>query len=89
MENSFIIENLLEQQEGNRLEFKATVNKEAIAKTITGILGDSFIIVNILNCKYIEFNLNCSFFLKIKECVEITTNQHCKTNVPFISISIT
>lgn len=39
MENSFIIENLLEQQQGNRLEFKATVNKEAIAKTIAAFIN--------------------------------------------------
>jgi ATP-dependent DNA helicase RecG len=39
MENSFIIENLLEQQEGTRLEFKATVNKEAIAKTIAAFIN--------------------------------------------------
>jgi Putative DNA-binding domain len=39
MENSFIIENLLEQQKGTRLEFKATVNKEAIAKTIAAFIN--------------------------------------------------
>ncbi|MDZ4668557.1 MAG: putative DNA binding domain-containing protein [bacterium] len=39
MENSFIIDNLLEQQQGNRLEFKATVNREAIAKTIAAFIN--------------------------------------------------
>ena len=39
MENSFIIDNLLEQQESTRLEFKATVNKEAIAKTIAAFIN--------------------------------------------------
>lgn len=39
MDNSFIIDNLLQQQEGARLEFKATVNKEAIAKTITAFIN--------------------------------------------------
>lgn len=39
MENSYIIDNLLEQQKGRRLEFKATVNKEAIAKTITAFIN--------------------------------------------------
>jgi len=39
MENSFIIDNLLEQQEGTRLEFKVTVNKDAIAKTIAAFIN--------------------------------------------------
>lgn len=39
MENNFIIDNLLAQQEGTRLEFKATLNKEAIAKTITAFIN--------------------------------------------------
>ena len=39
MDNSFIIDNLLQQQEGVRLEFKATANKEAIAKTITAFIN--------------------------------------------------
>ncbi|MCL9980952.1 MAG: putative DNA binding domain-containing protein [Bacteroidia bacterium] len=39
MENSFIIENLLEQQVGDRLEFQGTVNKQAIAKTIAAFIN--------------------------------------------------
>ena len=39
MENSFIIENLLQQQEGVRLEFKAQLNIDAIAKSITAFIN--------------------------------------------------
>ena len=39
MENSFIIENLLQQNEGVRLEFKAQPNIEAIAKSITSFIN--------------------------------------------------
>jgi hypothetical protein len=39
MDNSFIIDNLLQQQEGVRLEFKAAANREAIAKTITAFIN--------------------------------------------------
>lgn len=39
MENSFIIENLLQQKEGVRLEFKAQPNIDAIAKSITSFIN--------------------------------------------------
>ncbi len=39
MENSFIIENLLQQKEGVRLEFKAELNIDAIAKAITSFIN--------------------------------------------------
>lgn len=39
MENSFIIENLLQQKESNRLAFKSQVNIDAIAKTITSFIN--------------------------------------------------
>lgn len=39
MENSFIIENLLQQKEGVRLEFKAKPNIDAIAKSITSFIN--------------------------------------------------
>ena len=39
MENSFIIENLLQQKEGVRLEFKASPNIDAIAKSITSFIN--------------------------------------------------
>lgn len=39
MENSFIIENLLQQKEGVRLEFKAQPNIDAIAKAITSFIN--------------------------------------------------
>lgn len=39
MENNFIIDNLLQQKEGTRLEFKVTVNKEVIAKIITAFIN--------------------------------------------------
>ena len=39
MENSFIIENLLKQQESVRLEFKAQPNIDAIAKAITSFVN--------------------------------------------------
>lgn len=39
MENSFIIENLLQQNEGVRLEFKAQPNIDAIAKSITSFIN--------------------------------------------------
>ena len=39
MENSFIIENLLQLKEGVRLEFKAQPNIDAIAKSITSFIN--------------------------------------------------
>ncbi len=39
MENSFILENLLQQTEGVRLEFKAKPNIDAIAKSITSFIN--------------------------------------------------
>lgn len=39
MEISFIIENLLQQKEGVRLEFKAKPNIDAIAKSITSFIN--------------------------------------------------
>lgn len=39
MENNFIIENLLQQNEGVRLEFKLQPNIESIAKTITAFIN--------------------------------------------------
>lgn len=39
MENSFIIENLLQQNEGIRLEFKAQLDIDAIAKSITSFIN--------------------------------------------------
>ncbi|MDD4489019.1 MAG: putative DNA binding domain-containing protein [Paludibacter sp.] len=39
MENSFIIENLLQQKQGVRLEFKAKPNIDAIAKSITSFIN--------------------------------------------------
>ncbi len=39
MENSFIIENLLQQKESNRLAFKAQSSIDAIAKTITSFIN--------------------------------------------------
>ena len=39
MENSFIIENLLQQKESNRLAFKSQANMDAIAKTITSFIN--------------------------------------------------
>lgn len=39
MENSFIIENLLQQKEGARLEFKAQLNIDAIAKSLTSFIN--------------------------------------------------
>ena len=39
MDNSFIIDNLLQQQEGTRLEYIANPTKEAIAKTITAFIN--------------------------------------------------
>ena len=39
MENSFIIENLLQQKEGVRLEFKAKPNIDAIARSITSFIN--------------------------------------------------
>jgi len=39
MDNSFIIDNLLLQQEGTRLEYMAKPTKEAIAKTITAFIN--------------------------------------------------
>ena len=50
MENSFIIDNLLQQSDGLRLEFKARPNFYAIAKTITAFIntqgGDLIIGIN-------------------------------------------
>ena len=39
MENSFIIENLLQQKQGVRLEFRAKPNIDAIAKSITSFIN--------------------------------------------------
>lgn len=39
MENSFIIDNLLQQEEGVRLEFKANPDFDAIAKSITSFIN--------------------------------------------------
>lgn len=39
MENSFIIENLLQQKEGVRLEFKADLDIDSIAKSITSFIN--------------------------------------------------
>ncbi len=39
MENNFIIDNLLQQQEGARLEFKVKADKDAIAKIITSFIN--------------------------------------------------
>ncbi len=39
MENSFIIENLLQQKESVRLEFKSTINIDSIAKSITSFIN--------------------------------------------------
>ena len=39
MENNFIIDNLLQQQEGTRLEFKLKSNKDTIAKIITSFIN--------------------------------------------------
>ena len=39
MENSFIIENLLQQKEGVRLEFKTQANINTIAKSITSFIN--------------------------------------------------
>jgi len=39
MENSFIIKNLLQQDEGNRLEFKSHVDLDQIAITITALIN--------------------------------------------------
>ena len=39
MENSFIIENLLQQKEGIRLEFKARPDIDSIAKSITAFIN--------------------------------------------------
>src|SRR3972149_7015717 len=39
MENSFIIENLLQRKEGVRLEFIAQPNIDAIAKSITAFIN--------------------------------------------------
>ena len=39
MENNFIIENLLQQQEGTRLEFKIKVERDTIAKIITAFIN--------------------------------------------------
>lgn len=50
MEDSFIIKNLLEQPEGERLELKASIDYDAIAKVITSFIntkgGDLLIGVN-------------------------------------------
>lgn len=39
MENNFIIDNLLQQQEGTRLEFKRKADKDTIAKIITSFIN--------------------------------------------------
>lgn len=39
MENNFIIDNLLQQQEGTRLEFKRKADKDIIAKIITSFIN--------------------------------------------------
>ena len=39
MDNSFIIDNLLEQDENVRLEYKAAVNLDAIAQAITAFIN--------------------------------------------------
>jgi len=49
MENSFIIENLLHQKEGIRLEFKEQSNIDAIAKSIASFIntqGGDFILAH-------------------------------------------
>lgn len=50
MEDNLIISNLLKQSEGERLEFKSAINKDAIAKVITSFIntkgGDLLIGIN-------------------------------------------
>ena len=74
MENSFIIENLLQQKEGVRLEFKAQPNIDAIAKSITSFIntqgGDLVVginenkkVVGIENAQQQAVSIQSAFFV--------------------------
>lgn len=84
MDNSFIIDNLLQQHEGVRLEFKAVANKEAIAKTITAFIntqgGD--LVIGIDNDKKVVGVENAE---KIRESFQNLLINWIKPNAPISS----
>ena len=77
MDNSFIIDNLLQQQESVRLEFKEKANKVTIAKVITSFIntqggdliigiGDDKTIKGVINAKKVHNEIKKLLIEEIK-----------------------
>jgi ATP-dependent DNA helicase RecG len=99
MENSFIIENLLQQKEGVRLEFKAQPNIDAIAKTITSFINtqggdlvvgidDSKNLLGVENAEQIAVTIQNELVNVIKPIAPISVNviNFKQKDVIFISV---
>lgn len=99
MENSFIIENLLQQKEGVRLEFKAQPNIDAIAKSITSFIntqgGDLVVgiddnkkVVGIENAQQQAFSIQSALVDLIKPTAPISVQvvNYKKNDVILISV---
>jgi len=84
MDNSFIIHNLLQQNEGVRLEFKAKPGKDAVAKTITAFVntdgGD--LIIGINDDKSVVGVANAE---KVCEDIQKILVENIKPNAPISS----
>ena len=84
MDNSFIIHNLLQQQEGIRLEFKAAPNKDAIAKVITAFIntqgGD--LVIGIDDDKNV---LGVENVKKVRDSIKNLLTEHIKPTAPISS----
>jgi ATP-dependent DNA helicase RecG len=98
-DNSFILDNLLQQVEGLRLEFKAIPNKEAIAKTITGFInmqgGDLVIgveddkkLIGVVNAEKERAGIQKMLVEQIKPSAPISTQVIHYKSKDFILISV-
>ncbi len=81
MENNFVIDNLLQQQKGSRLEFKAVANKESISKTITSFINTEggYVLIGIEDDKTIIGVKNA---VKVCSALQSMLNEEIKPNAP-------
>jgi ATP-dependent DNA helicase RecG len=99
MENSFIIDNLLQQKESERLEFKTSFNTDTIAKTITAFIntqgGDLIVgvdndkkIVGVHNADEMVENLQNFLVESIKPLAPIAVQKVIYKNRELVLVSV-
>ena len=99
MENSFIIDNLLQQNESERLEFKTSFNTDTIAKTITAFIntqgGDLIVgvdndkkIVGVHNADEMVDNLQNFLVESIKPLAPIAVQKVIYKNRELVLVSV-